>query len=160
VLHVEGFAVVYYFHASDAIEFANAHFHQACLRMAGDIGERFLGDPIEHRSLDAVQLFKLSKDRETNVDARPFRKVFHIRMKSGNKPQFFQEQRTQFTSEAMHDFHRFFHKLLRAGDFLLETTGVDRGLLCQGRQTDVDSRQGLGDFIMKLATDLLSFFLR
>ena len=98
--------------------------------MAGDIGERFLGDPINHRSLDIVQLFKLSRDRETNVDARPFRKAFHIRMKGGNKPQFVQEHRTQFTSEPMHDFHRFFHKLLRADDFLLETTGVDRGLFC------------------------------
>ncbi len=127
--------------------------------MAGDIGERFLGDPIEHRSTDAVQSFNLGKDREMNVDARPFREVFHIRMKGGNKPQFVQEHRAQFTSEAMHDSHRFFHKLLRAGDFLLETIGVDRGLLCQGRQTDVDSRQGLGDFVMKLAADLLSFFL-
>ena len=46
------------------------HFHPAGLRMAGDIGERFLGDAIEHRSFGAVQLLNRRKGRQADPDAR------------------------------------------------------------------------------------------
>ena len=53
----------------------------------------------------------------------------------------------------------FSHHLLRAGDASLEALGVERGLRFQGRQPDIDARQGLGDFIMQFAADLLALFL-
>jgi hypothetical protein len=38
--------------------------------MAGDVGQRFLGDAIQHGALGTVQLFNPAKGRETNADAR------------------------------------------------------------------------------------------
>ena len=46
------------------------HFRPAGLRMAGDIGERFLGDAIEHGSFVAVHLLNRRKGRQTDPDAR------------------------------------------------------------------------------------------
>ncbi len=40
-----------------------------------------------------------------------------------------------------------------------EPLGLTRASLGQGRQMDIDAHQGLGDFIMQLAADALSFFL-
>ena len=60
----------------------------------------------------------------------------------------------------MHDVHRLFHQPLRARDGFLQAFGVDRGLLRQGRQMDIDARQRLGDFIVQLAADLLPLFLQ
>ena len=45
-------------------------FHVAGVRMFMDIGQRRLGDAIEHRSLGAVQLFHSGKGREVNADFR------------------------------------------------------------------------------------------
>ena len=73
---VKAFAVVFYFHANGAIQFLNPHFHPAGLRMAGDIGERFLGDAIEHRSFVAVHLFHRGKGRQTDADARLLAETF------------------------------------------------------------------------------------
>ena len=41
----------------------------------------------------------------------------------------------------------------------VEALGVERGLHFQGRQPDIDARQGLGDDIVQFAADLLSLFL-
>ena len=57
-IHLEGFAVVLDLHANAVRKFLDAHVHHAGLRMAGDIGQRFLGDAIEHRALDIIQLFQ------------------------------------------------------------------------------------------------------
>ena len=80
-------------------------------------------------------------------------------MQGGNQPQVVQHRRAQFAGEPMHDVHRFLHQPLRAGDVAVEALGVERGLLFQGRQPDIDARQGLGDDIMQFAADLLALFL-
>ena len=67
---LKDFAVVFDFHANGAAQFLDAHFHPAGLRMAGDIGQRFLGDAIEHRALGAVQLLHPRKGRQADADAR------------------------------------------------------------------------------------------
>ncbi|MCL5096021.1 MAG: hypothetical protein M1608_00495, partial [Candidatus Omnitrophica bacterium] len=46
-----------------------------------------------------------------------------------------------------------------AGNLFLEVAGVDRGLLFQRQQPDIDAQQSLGDFIMQIAADPLSFVL-
>ena len=71
--HLKAFAVVFYFHANGAVQFLNAHFRLAGLRMAGNIGERFLGDAKEHRSLVAVHLLHRRKGRQADADARLLR---------------------------------------------------------------------------------------
>ena len=87
------------------------------------------------------------------------REVLHKRMQGGNQPQVVQHRRAQFAGEPMHDVHRVLHQLLRAGDVSLKAFGVERGLFFQGRQPDIDARQGLGDDIMQFAADLLALFL-
>ena len=90
---------------------------------------------------------------------RPRGKVLQKRMQGGNQPQVVQHRRAQFAGELMHDVHRFFHQPLRAGDVAVQALGVERGLLFQGRQPDIDARQGLGDYIMQFAADLFSLLL-
>jgi hypothetical protein len=63
------------------------------------------------------------------------------------------------TGKLMHDVQRLYHQPLRAGDLSREVLGVGGGLLFQCRQMEIDSRQHLGDFIMKVAADPPSFFL-
>ena len=41
--------------------------------MPGDIGERFLGDAIEHRSLGTVQLFNPAERKAREANGRPVR---------------------------------------------------------------------------------------
>ena len=93
------------------------------------------------------------------MDARPLGKDFHKGMQGGNQSQIIQHRRAQFARELMHDVHRFFHQPLRARDVAVKTLGVDRRLLGQGRQPDVDARQGLGDDIMEFAADFPAFLL-
>ena len=59
----------------------------------------------------------------------------------------------------MHDVDRFFHQPLRAGDVAVQPLGVDRRLLLQGGQPDVDARQRLGDDIMQFAADVFALLL-
>ena len=66
---------------------------------------------------------------------------------------------TEFTGEPFYAFHRFIHQPLRAGNLFFEAAGVDRGLLFQRQQPDIDAQQRLGDFIMQVAADLLSLVL-
>ena len=77
-------------------------------------------------------------------------------MQGGNQAQIVQHRRAQFAGELMHDVHRFFHQLLRAGDVAVESLGIGRRLLFQSRQPDVDARQCLGDDIMQFAADFPS----
>ena len=135
------------------------HFHLAGLRMAGHIGERFLGDAIEHRSFVTVHLLNRREGRQADMDARLFPEAFHERVEGGNQSQIVQHRRAQFPGKPMHDVHRLLHQPLRAGDVSLEVFGVVRGRLFQGRQPDIDARQGLGDDIMQFAADLLALFL-
>ena len=113
----------------------------------------------EHRPPGDVQLFHPRKGRQVSADARPLGKDFHERMQGGNQPQVVQHRRAQFAGELMHDVHRFFHQPLRAGDVAVQALGVGRGLLFQGRQPDIDARQGLGDDIMQFAADFPAFLL-
>ncbi len=55
--HLKGLAIVLDGQAHGARKFLDADVHPAGVRMAGDIGQRFLGDAIEDRALDVVQLF-------------------------------------------------------------------------------------------------------
>jgi hypothetical protein len=73
--------------------------------------------------------------------------------------QIVQHRRAQFAGELVHDVHGFFHQPLRAGDVAVEALGVDRGLLGQGRQPDVDAGQGLGDDIVEFAADFPALLL-
>jgi ankyrin repeat protein len=59
----------------------------------------------------------------------------------------------------MHRVHRALDEALGDADGPIETPGGDRGLLLQRCEFDVDRRQGLGDPVMKLAADPLSFLL-
>jgi hypothetical protein len=56
-IHLKGFAVIFYLHANAFRQFLDDHFHPAGLGMPGHIGERFLGDPKEHRSFGVVRRF-------------------------------------------------------------------------------------------------------
>ena len=80
-------------------------------------------------------------------------------MQGGNQPQVVQHRRAQFAGEPMHDVHRLLHQPLRAGDFCSRPLVLTRGLRFQGRQPDIDARQGLGDVIMQFAADPLALFL-
>jgi hypothetical protein len=95
-----------------------------------------------------------------NVDARPLRELLHKGMKSGNQSQVVQRRRAQFPGKKMYNVHRFFHHPLRPRNLLLEIPGVVHGLPGQSRQMDIDAHQGLGDFIMQLAADALSFLIK
>ena len=64
-----------------------------------------------------------------------------------------------FTSEALDSFCSLIDQGLGAGNFLFEALRVYLSLLFQRQQSDVDSQQGLGDFILKIAADLFSFIL-
>ena len=160
-LRLKGFAVVFDSQANRVVGFLDIHFHPAGFCMTGDIGQRFLGNAVEHSSRGIVQLFDPagSKGRETNVDTRPSRKTFHKRMEGGNQSQVVQHHRAQVPGEPMHDIHRLLNHPLRAGDLFLEAFGIDRGFRFQGRQPHIDTRQGLGNLIMQLMADLLAFFL-
>ena len=48
------------------------------------------------------------------------------------------------------------HQFLRAGDASFHGFGVERCLLFQGSQAEIDARQRLGDDIMQFATDPLA----
>ena len=65
----------------------------------------------------------------------------------------------EFMREAIDRLDGLFHQPLRAGNFFFEALSVDRGLLFQRQQANIDAQQRLGDFIMQIATDLLSFVL-
>ena len=56
VFRLKAFAVVFYGHANGVIQFLNLHVRPAGLRVAGDVGERFLGDAIEHGAFVTVHL--------------------------------------------------------------------------------------------------------
>ncbi len=101
----KAFPVVFDFHAHGAIKFLNPHFRPAGLRMAGHIGERFLGDAIEHGSFVTVHLLNRSKGRQADPDTRLLHEAFQKRMEGGNQPQIVQHRRAQFTSEPMHEVH-------------------------------------------------------
>ena len=73
----KAFAVVFYSHANVAVQFLNLHFRPAGLRMAGDIGQRFLRDAKEHRSFGRVHLFHRRKGRQMSADPGPRGKCFH-----------------------------------------------------------------------------------
>jgi len=53
----------------------------------------------------------------------------------------------------------FHHQPLRGHDPLLEALRIIPCLLFQGEQSDIDTQQGLGDFILKFETDLFAFIL-
>ena len=80
-------------------------------------------------------------------------------MEGGNHPQVVQHCRAQIPREPMHDVHRLLDHPLRAGDLILEALRVVCRLGFQGRQPDIDARQGLGNFIVQLAADPFAFFL-
>lgn len=65
----------------------------------------------------------------------------------------------EFTRELIHGSDRFFHQPLRAGNLVFEALRVDRRLLFQRQQPDIDAQQGLGNLIVQLGADLLSFRL-
>ena len=156
---MKGFAIVLDIHAGRAVKFLNVHFHPAGLRMAGDIGHRFLGHAKKHRAPGRVQLFHSRKGYQMSADPRPRGETFHEGVQGGNQPQIIQHRRAQFAGELMHDVHRFFHQPLRPGDVAVQALGVDHGLLFQGRQPDIDARQSLGDDIMQFAADFPSLLL-
>ena len=127
--------------------------------MAGDVGERFLGDAIQHNSSVTGHLLHRSKGRQADPDARLSPEVFHKRVEGGNQPQVIQHRRAQIPGKLMHDIHCLLHQPLRADDASLQAPGVTRGLLFQTCQAHIDARQRLGDDIMQFAADLLSLFL-
>ena len=55
----------------------------------------------------------------------------------------------EFTREPIDRLDGLFHRRLRAGDFIFEALDVDRGLLFQWQQPDIDS-QSLGDFAVTM----------
>ena len=141
-------------------QFLDAHFHPAGLRMAGDIGQRFLGDAIEHRALGAVQLLHRRKGRQAarGCPSR-FVKLFMNECRAGISPRSSSTVgRSSRANRCTMSTDFSTSRCVRAM-FLLEALGVDRGLRFQGRQPDIDARQGLGDDIMQFAADLLALFL-
>jgi hypothetical protein len=48
---------------------------------------------------------------------------------------------------------------LRADNLFLQLVGVDRRLLFQRQQPDIDAQQSLGDVIVQIAAGLLSVLL-
>ena len=82
-------------------------------------------------------------------------------MKGGDEPEVVQKRGPQITGKLVHNVDRFFHQPLGAHDLAVEVSAVDDGFFFQDRQMDIDSVQGLGDFIMQFAADLFAlFFLR
>ena len=61
-----------------------------------------------------------------------------------------------FTGELFYGLRRYLHQPLGAGNLLFDALGVDRGLLFQRQQSDIDSQQRLGDFILQVLADLPS----
>ena len=101
----KAFAVVGYGHPNGVVQFLELHVRLAGLRMARDIGERFLGDALEHGSFVTVQLLNGRKSRQTEPNTRLGLEMFHKRVEGGNQPQVIQYRRTQFPGELMHDIH-------------------------------------------------------
>ena len=68
----------------------------------------------------------------------------------------------EFIRESPYGTDGFCHQTLCAGDFILDPLrAAAPRLLSQRQQPEIDPHQGLDDFILKLATDFLSFiFLR
>ena len=56
----------------------------------------------------------------------------------------------EFTREPIDRLDGLFHRRLRAGDFIFEALDVDRGLLFQWQQADIDSQQSLGDIVVTM----------
>src|SRR5271169_1628590 len=118
------------------------------------VDEGRLGHPIQHDLLVIAQFLDPGKAREADPQAGSLRKSIQIGMQRGNEPQVVKDGWTQVAGKLMDDVHRFFDKALRSANVPRESLLADAELGFEGGEYDVDSRESLGDFIMKLAADL------
>ena len=80
-------------------------------------------------------------------------------MKRRDQAQIIQDSRSEFAGKTVHNVHGFFHQPLCPGNVTVKSLGIDGGFLGQGRETHVDSREGLCDDIVQFAADFLALLL-
>ena len=145
--------------AHGAGDLANAHRREAGVRMAGDVRERLLRDAVQHRAPGIVQGFDPGEGGEANAQALAPAQIADEGGQCRDQPEVVEQRRAQLARVAMHNLDRPFDQALGLGDSVPQAPVVDRGALLQGRQPDIDAGQDLGDLVMQLAADFLSFLL-
>ena len=158
-VRIKALSVILDVHVDDALKALDAHLHLTGLGMAGDIGKRLLGDPVEHGARRTVGFLDTGEHLEADANAGILHEALHERLEGRDQAQVIEHGRAQLACEAVHDVHGFFHQPLGAGDLFVQCCDAACGLCFEGGEPHVDTRKRLGDYIMQLAADLAALLL-